>query len=147
MEYRNAKYNEFNTIDVEINHPEFGWIPCTLDENDADTQDLFAEVQANAEIEAYVEPVISDEEQALIDAQEAKQARKDAMRTGEDYNGYQVSFLSEDGNALMQVKHAFDLGLTETNIHFQNGTIMPITSDDFSDFALWFATKRNEFFL
>jgi hypothetical protein len=36
-EYRNAKViNEKGDIDVEIKHPEYGWIPYTLDVDDTD---------------------------------------------------------------------------------------------------------------
>lgn len=34
MDNRNAAYNQFGTIDLEINHPEFGWIPFTASPDD-----------------------------------------------------------------------------------------------------------------
>lgn len=34
MNYRNAKFNMHGTIDVEIEHPKYGWIPFTADPND-----------------------------------------------------------------------------------------------------------------
>ena len=34
MEIRNAIYNAFGTIDCEINHPTFGWIPFTASPDD-----------------------------------------------------------------------------------------------------------------
>lgn len=34
MEYRNPVYTEAGTINVEIDHPDFGWIPFTADPND-----------------------------------------------------------------------------------------------------------------
>lgn len=30
----NARYNEFGTIDLELNHPEHGWLPFTADPTD-----------------------------------------------------------------------------------------------------------------
>ena len=36
MEFRNAQYNQFGTIDCEINHPGYGWIPFTADPNDVE---------------------------------------------------------------------------------------------------------------
>ena len=42
MEYRNAQRNTFGTIDCEINHPIYGWIPTTSSANDAETAALFA---------------------------------------------------------------------------------------------------------
>lgn len=34
MEFRSATFNQFGTIDVEINHPKFGWIPFTASPDD-----------------------------------------------------------------------------------------------------------------
>ena len=72
--------------------------------------------------------------------------RDEAMLQGADYNGYRISFTKDDGDGLMQVKTAFELGLTETVIHFDCGTKMPMKVEDFNAFALWFVNKRNEFF-
>ena len=64
-----------------------------------------------------------------------------------DGTEYQISFTKDDGDGLVQVKSAFELGVTITTIHFENGTKMPITSAEFSAFAAWFVQKRNEFFV
>ena len=89
------------------------------------------------------------EEQAL--KLEQSKARDEAMLAGVTYKindtDYQVSFTKEDGDGLVQVKSAFELGLTQTTIHFSNGTKMPISSSERLEFALWFVNKRNEFFL
>ena len=76
----------------------------------------------------------------------AEELRAEAMIQGADYNGYRISFTKDDGDGLMQVKTAFELGLTETVIHFDCGTKMPMKVEDFNAFALWFVNKRNEFF-
>lgn len=76
----------------------------------------------------------------------ADELRAEAMIQGEDYKGYKVSFTKDDGDGLMQVKTAFELGLTETVIHFDCGTKMPMKVEDFNAFSLWFVNKRNEFF-
>ena len=73
--------------------------------------------------------------------------RDEAMLQGAEYNGYQISFTKDDGDGLMQVKTAFDLGLTETVIHFDCGTKMPMRKEDFTEFALWFVVERNKFFV
>jgi hypothetical protein len=36
MKYRNAKYNELGSIDCEIDHPEYGWIPFTASPHDCE---------------------------------------------------------------------------------------------------------------
>lgn len=61
MNFRNATYNSHGTIDCEIEHPQFGWIPFTADPNDS--EQIGREIHAAAvlgEVEAYVppEPVI-----------------------------------------------------------------------------------------
>jgi len=45
MEYRNAQRNAFGTIDCEINHPVYGWIPTTASANDAETASLFVTLE------------------------------------------------------------------------------------------------------
>lgn len=89
------------------------------------------------------------EEQAL--KLEQSKARDEAMLAGATYTlndtDYQISFTKEDGDGLAQVKSAFELGLTQTNIHFSNSTKLPISSTEFPAFALWFVNKRNEFFI
>lgn len=82
-----------------------------------------------------------------VDNIKAKELRATAMLEGVDYNGFQISFTKDDGDGLVQVKAAFELGLTATTIHFANGTKMPITAAEFGAFALWFVNKRNEFFV
>ncbi|MFM9269981.1 hypothetical protein ACJ7V3_06930 [Halomonas elongata] len=48
MDYRNAQYLNDGGIDCEINHPELGWIPTTLREDDPDTAELHAIAKAQA---------------------------------------------------------------------------------------------------
>ena len=89
------------------------------------------------------------EEQAL--KLEQSKARDETMLAGATYNlnneDYQISLTKEDGDGLAQVKTAFELGLTQTTIHFSNGTKLQISSTEFLAFALWFVNKRNEFFI
>lgn len=70
---------------------------------------------------------------------------------GESYTlndtDYKVSFMKDDADGLMQVSMAFQLGLTETVIHFENGTKMPIKNTEFETFAIWFVGRRNSFFV
>ena len=72
-EVRNAVYTDINgSIDCEINHPEFGWIPYTLRDDDADTtinnSDLKTILGSN--IAAYGTPT-----QAELDAEAAQSVR------------------------------------------------------------------------
>lgn len=75
MNYRNAKYiNANGWIDCEIEHPQFGWIPYTLDPADTDqtinNDDLLAAMSANGDVAAYVPPT-----QAELDEQAAAAVR------------------------------------------------------------------------
>ena len=75
MNYRNARYiNNTGWIDCEIEHPQYGWIPYTLDPADTDmtinNDDLLAAMAANGDVAAYVPPT-----QAELDAQAAANVR------------------------------------------------------------------------
>jgi hypothetical protein len=70
---RNASYIDADgSIDCEINHPEYGWIPYTLRDSDTDTTVDNEAVKAilGSNITAYVPPT-----QAELDAQAAAQVR------------------------------------------------------------------------
>jgi hypothetical protein len=61
MLYRNAKIiNDKGWVNCEINHPEYGWIPYTLDPADTDmtinNDDLIAAMAANGDVAPYVPP-------------------------------------------------------------------------------------------
>lgn len=44
MKIRNIRYNQHGTIDCEIEHPQFGWIPFTADSDDCEQhgRDIYA---------------------------------------------------------------------------------------------------------
>jgi hypothetical protein len=94
MDYRNAKYiNDQGVIDCEIDHPEFGWIPYTLDLSDTDmtinNADLLEQMQANDDVSAYAPAT----EQELIDQAALK------VRAERDF--YLISYVDPiAGNAL-----------------------------------------------
>lgn len=113
---------------------------------------LFAEhYNEDGTIDTTTESQIKQEQKEQALKLEQSKARDEAMLASATYNlnneDYQISFTKEDGDGLVQVKSAFELGLTQTTIHFSNGTKMLISSSDFQAFALWFVNKRNEFFI
>jgi hypothetical protein len=73
---RNAQsLNSDNTrFDVEINHPDYGWIPYTLDPSDTDNTVNNSELMSliGADFTAYVAPT-----QEELDAETAEQVRSD----------------------------------------------------------------------
>jgi len=74
LQVRNAQsLQKDNTrMDVEINHPEFGWIPYTLDPSDTETTVNNDEIMSliGTDFAAYVAPT-----QAKLDALEAESIR------------------------------------------------------------------------
>jgi len=92
--------------------------------------------------------LIAQEEQAKQDVIDAIKITK---ATGKEYLlngvGFMIPFRSVDALGILQVKTAFELGVTSTNISFSNGVKMPIDSADFGAFASWFATERNKYFI
>lgn len=60
MQWRNPKYNAFGSIDCEINHPVFGWIPFTANADDTgaefDVSGMLAEINAAGNIAEYIAP-------------------------------------------------------------------------------------------
>lgn len=88
--------------------------------------------------EAFNRGLISEMPDA-IPASELKQI-------GANYNGYQIPFTGEDAVGMLQVKEWF-IDHSFTNIHFSNGTIMPMTVEEFPAFSAWFKEHRGAFFL
>ena len=77
MNYRNARYiNDQGWIDCEIEHPQFGWIPYTLNPDDddmtIDNSELLAAMVENNNVEAYVPPTLED-----LDAEAATAVRQE----------------------------------------------------------------------
>ena len=81
MDARNPKYNVNGSVDVEINHPDFGWIPFTASPDDPEElgRTLYTQVVAGAfgTISPYVAPqptsadILAEKKrqrQAIVDA-------------------------------------------------------------------------------
>ena len=70
-EVRNASSLQSDNLrmDVELNHPKYGWIPYTVDPADTDTTIDNAEVMAliGTDFAAYVAPTQSELDAALAD--------------------------------------------------------------------------------
>ena len=77
METRNAKYNEHGTIDCEIKHQIYGWIPFTASPDDVEQhgKDIHAELLASGNIPAYVKSAQS----IAAEIQSDKVAQKESL--------------------------------------------------------------------
>lgn len=64
LEYRNPKWvdKEHTLLNVEINHPELGWIPYTTSEVDTGIGSQIWTIRDTIEIEEYQEPLVTLEE-------------------------------------------------------------------------------------
>ncbi|WP_245472729.1 hypothetical protein [Mesorhizobium sp. M7A.F.Ca.MR.148.00.0.0] len=60
LQFRNPAYNVSGTIDMEIETPDFGWIPFTASPNDATDYGpaLYAAAVAAGNVAPYVAPVV-----------------------------------------------------------------------------------------
>ena len=58
MNFRNPIYNALGTIDCEIEHPVYGWIPFTASPDDPEQhgKDIYAAIIAAGNIAPYVPP-------------------------------------------------------------------------------------------
>ena len=103
---------------------------------------MFTNIKTASDLQAEADAIALEQsvQQAIAD-------RKQAMMTGFVYNGYSISVTSEDGNGMLQVKAAFEMGLPSTNIHFENKTTLPMLAINFPAFALQFVTERDKFFV
>jgi len=64
---RNPEYNSDGYINLEINHPDYGWIPYTLNMSDEDTtidNDKLKSIVDTMSIAEYIEPEIEGEEES-----------------------------------------------------------------------------------
>src|SRR4030067_2187991 len=110
MQTRNLKYNRSGTVDMEIEHPKYGWIPFTASPNDSEQRgrELYAAAIAGefGAIAAYIAPIKTvEEENASIQAQIDMLERQQLMP--------RVTREALLGIALQQ---AATLGMTETQL-------------------------------
>lgn len=66
MEFKNCSYNKYGTIDMEINHPAYGWLPFTASDDDdvSYSVELYNRAIEAGEIAPYQTP---DIEQVRLD--------------------------------------------------------------------------------
>lgn len=65
LEIRNPQYNHIGTIDCEINHPVYGWIPFTAQPNDVELagREIYTQVMLEnaGEIAPYIAPTVNED--------------------------------------------------------------------------------------
>jgi hypothetical protein len=66
MEIRNAKFNRIGTIDLEWNHPEFGWIEFTANPDDVEEHGRqLHSLAMQGEVAPYVSPPIEEQRESM----------------------------------------------------------------------------------
>ena len=69
-EIRNPSYTADGLIDLEIKHPDYGWLPYTLDMSDKDTtidNESLKSMVDTMKIAEYVEPDIPPQNEEVKD--------------------------------------------------------------------------------
>ena len=58
MNIRNAAYNAYGTIDCELEHPVFGWIPFTASPDDVEVhgREIYAVLLSSGSVAPYIPP-------------------------------------------------------------------------------------------
>lgn len=99
-----------------------------------------------------INEAISTQTKKRLEEEKIK-ASNNRKNLGIDYTNlsgdvHKVSLTTEDANGLVQVKTAFEFGITETNFECSNGTIVPIKSiEDLLHLGEFVVTERNKFFV
>lgn len=126
MQWRNPAYNAQGTIDVEINHPVYGWIPFTVVLNDTgaqfDVNAMRAEIIAAGSIAPYVPPPPSP---TVVPASITKVQFVRAARAAGLWDAYKASIEAHPDwpyvteiprNDTMVLQMAAGLGFTEEQL-------------------------------
>ena len=98
MNYRDPKYNADNTIDCEIEHPDYGWIPFTASPDDVEVhgRELFAQITQAGGIAPYEPPPPPTDEEFAT----AARAKRNQLLAASDWT--QLPDISEEVNLAWQ---------------------------------------------
>lgn len=114
MQARNPKYNATSSIDMEIDHPIYGWIPFTASPDDPEQQgkDMYAQAIAGdfGAIAAYAAPVLTSAQQRA-----AIQSQIDTLERTQ-----LLPRVTREGLLAAAVALAATQGVTEPTLYAQN---------------------------
>lgn len=87
MEAKSPKYNDSGTIDLEVNHPDYGWIPFTANPNDEEEhgRDLYARAVAG-EFGPIAPAYVPTQEEIDEEAAAAARAKRDKLIAASDWS-------------------------------------------------------------
>lgn len=111
MTFRNPRYNQFGTIDIEVEDPERGWMPFTASPDDPEQhgRDMHAAVIAAGHINPYVAPPepTAEEARAAMPALTRRQFRlgmRDLGITSSMIDAGILSITDEDAREIAQIE-------------------------------------------
>jgi len=113
MKYRNHRFNGNNTIDMEIDHPVYGWMPFTASPDDPEEygRQLFADSQETATAYAAPTPNVTD---LLL---QLSLARKEQEQLGVTLKGVRYSGDLKNRQALQEaITYMKEAGLREFKV-------------------------------
>ena len=145
MDIRNLKYASQDNIsvDCEINHPDFGWIPTTVVNNETDGRnELVAQVfTEGVEIAPYEAPIKSADQLKY----EADLVVSEAKTVGIEFEGVMCSAHAEDMWGLNSIRGWVASG-NSVSFKFENGNTLVITPDNLEAFEATWVPFRSSFF-
>lgn len=84
VEFKEAIRNANGSIDCQINHSQYGWIPITLDPSDPSTQNIFYQVDVSGEVKPYEPPSDVEVQKALSEGVNLERDRR--VKQGGTFN-------------------------------------------------------------
>lgn len=98
MNFRNAKYNEDGSVDVEMEHPEYGWIPFTASPDDVEAhgREIYQAAIAGdfGPVAEYIPPPEPTYEEKLAAARESASLTRREFFLGLDAMGIYDTVMS-----------------------------------------------------
>jgi len=95
MDARNPKYNAAGSIDLEIKHPKFGWIPFTASPNDIESTGRSLYAKAVSGEFGTVEPYAPSAQDILVQKKAQRKATVDSItvtvQSGKVFDGNEVA--------------------------------------------------------
>lgn len=141
MEWRNARFNALGTIDMEIEHDVYGWLPFTATPDDPEQRgrDLYAAALESGNVAVYLPAPVSPEQikaeigQAVQDRldQFARSRGYDSIMSAASYAQSSVSAFSVEGQRASTLRDMTWLKVSAILAEVESGARpMPTTLSD-----------------
>lgn len=108
---KNLKHNPYGGIDLEYEHPVYGWIPASTHPDDPATAALYAEALATGTAIPYVKPLAQVQSDQSVKIEAAYKSANEAQIT---YDGYTFQADADSVALMAQVATAIPSGAVIT---------------------------------